>query len=155
MSTTVDIAAPVEVVWDIITDLDGSQDVISGILGIERLGGPDGYAVGTRWRETRKMFGKEATEDMEVATVEPMSATTITASSHGSDYLSGFTLESSAAGTTLTMDFTGMMNAEASGSSKLMARLMGPLGASATRKAMQTDLEEIKAEAERRALATS
>lgn len=151
VEVSVDIAAPVDVVWGIITDLDGAPEVMSGILAIERLGGPDGYAVGTRWRETRKMFGKEATEEMEVATVDAPRSTTVVAHSHGADYESGFNVEQTPSGSRLTMDFTGSPSADASGFSRLMAKMTASLGASATRKAMQTDLDEIKAAAESRA----
>ncbi|WP_084124900.1 SRPBCC family protein [Demequina sp. NBRC 110054] len=151
VDVSVDIKAPVATVWEILTDLDGAPDVMTGILAIERLGGPDGYEVGTRWRETRKMFGKEATEDMEVASVVAPRETTVVAHSHGADYVSGFTVEELPGGTRLTMRFTGSPSDDASGFSRFMAKVTAPLGASATRKAMQTDLDEIKAVAEARA----
>ncbi len=153
VDVSVDIEASVETVWSIITDLDGASGVMSGILKVERLGGPPGYEVGTRWRETRKMFGKVATEDMEVASVEALRSTTVVAHSHGADYVSGFTVEPLPSGTRLTMRFTGSPSADASGFSRVMAKMTAPLGASATRKAMQTDLNEIKAAAEARAVA--
>ncbi|WP_084074313.1 SRPBCC family protein [Demequina sp. NBRC 110052] len=151
VDVSVDIKATAETVWAIITDLDGASEVMSGILQVERLGGPDGYEVGTRWRETRKMFGKEATEDMEVASVDGPRSTTIVAHSHGADYVSGFAVEPIASGTRLTMRFTGSPSADASGFSRVMAKMTASLGASATRKAMKNDLDEIRAAAESRA----
>ncbi|MDV8008132.1 hypothetical protein [Rhodococcus sp. IEGM 1318] len=62
------------------------------MIRIERLAG-EGYAVGTKWRETRKMMGKEATEDMWVTEVEAPSRTVVKANSHGMNYTSGFTLK--------------------------------------------------------------
>ena len=52
------IAAPPERVWEIITDLDFAAEVMSAIVKVERLEG-EGYEVGVRWRETRRMFGRE------------------------------------------------------------------------------------------------
>ena len=40
VDVSVDIKASAETVWAIITDLDGASEVISGILKVERLGGP-------------------------------------------------------------------------------------------------------------------
>jgi len=46
-------------------DLDAAREWMQGFVGIERLDdGP--IQVGSQWLETRKMFGKEATEHFEV-----------------------------------------------------------------------------------------
>ncbi|RXI96427.1 polyketide cyclase / dehydrase and lipid transport [Anaerobacillus alkaliphilus] len=46
-------------------DLDAAKTWMQGLVGIERLDeGP--MKVGSEWKETRKMFGKEATEHFEV-----------------------------------------------------------------------------------------
>ena len=52
-------------------DLDAAEYWMQGLVGIERLdAGP--LHVGSQWKETRKMFGKEATEHFEVVElVEP------------------------------------------------------------------------------------
>ncbi len=63
ISVTRHVNAPADTVWQVLTDLDNAADTLSGVIRIERLAG-EGYAVGTKWRETRKMMGKEATEDM-------------------------------------------------------------------------------------------
>lgn len=47
-------------------DLDSAKHWMKGLVGIERLDdGP--LQVGSQWKETRKMFGKEASEYFEVA----------------------------------------------------------------------------------------
>ncbi|MDI9916454.1 SRPBCC family protein [Rhodococcus sp. IEGM 1379] len=51
------VNAPIGAVWKVVTDLDGAVDTLAGVTHIERLAG-EGYAVGTRWRETRKMMAK-------------------------------------------------------------------------------------------------
>ncbi|MGW5075187.1 SRPBCC family protein [Rhodococcus sp. NPDC004095] len=57
------VAATPERVWAVLTDLDAAEATLSGVTRVERVEGA-GYDVGTRWRETRRMFGKEATEEM-------------------------------------------------------------------------------------------
>jgi len=47
------------------TDLEGSAERLSGVNEAEILERPE-FGLGTRWRETRTMFGKEATEEMVV-----------------------------------------------------------------------------------------
>lgn len=50
------IDASPDAVWRVLTDLEGSEAVLSGVARIERLAG-FGYAIGTRWRETRTVMG--------------------------------------------------------------------------------------------------
>ena len=50
-------------VWALVTDVDSFTDMIRGITDVERLDDLPQFGVGTRWRETRKMFGSEATDD--------------------------------------------------------------------------------------------
>ena len=50
-------------------DLDSAKHWMRGLVGIERL--DEGLLqVGSQWKETRKMFGKEATEHFEVVGLE-------------------------------------------------------------------------------------
>ncbi|UOE57377.1 SRPBCC family protein [Bacillus sp. CMF12] len=50
-------------------DLDSAKDWMHGLVGIEREdSGP--LKVGSQWKETRKMFGKEAAEHFEVVELE-------------------------------------------------------------------------------------
>lgn len=66
------LPAPPERVFEGLTNLDNAAAWMPDLVRIERLGGT-GAGVGSRWRETRKMFGKEATEEFEVTTFEPPS----------------------------------------------------------------------------------
>ncbi len=52
------------------TDLAGAPRVVRGIDAVEVLT-PGEFGVGTRWRETRTMLGRSATEEMTVTAMEP------------------------------------------------------------------------------------
>jgi carbon monoxide dehydrogenase subunit G len=63
------IHAPPEKVFAAITDLHAGGRWLPGCTKLEVLtSGP--YDKGTRWRETRRMFGREATEEFEVKHVQ-------------------------------------------------------------------------------------
>jgi len=138
LSRTID--APIEKVWSAITDLEKSAEDISGILKIERLDAGSGFDVGTRWRETRKFFGKEATEEMEVTAIEPLRSYTTRADSHKVHYISQLSVEEASGQTLLSMTF----DAEPQGAGAIfMAATVGRLFKGATRKALQKDLDDI------------
>ena len=100
------IAAPPERVFAVASDFANSPRRIRGILRSEVLtAGP--LAVGTRFRETRKMFGKEASEEMTVAELEPPRRYVLVAESHGSRYRSELRFEPQGAGTEVVMTFRG------------------------------------------------
>ena len=85
MKVGIDVEASAERVFPMLCDLEGAPERIDGISKVEVLTeGP--FRVGTRWRETRIMFGKEATEVMEVVSIEPGTSYTVTADSHGTHY---------------------------------------------------------------------
>lgn len=54
-----------EIVYKGLLDLDQARQWMQGFVGIERLN-EGTMREGSQWRETRKMFGKEATEHFEV-----------------------------------------------------------------------------------------
>ncbi len=64
------VAAPPEKVFAMMSDFANAPQRISGISKVEML--TDGaVGVGTKFKETRVMLGKEATETMEVTTFDP------------------------------------------------------------------------------------
>lgn len=146
-----DIAAPPASVWEVITNVDRYADVLSGVQRVERLDDGTGFGVGTRWRETRTMFGREATEEMEVAAVDPGTGYTVVADSRGTVYTSGFHLEDAGEGRSrLTMTF----GAAPSGLvAKVLSATVGRLFVRTTRKLLQQDLDEVGAAAEARSSA--
>ena len=126
LSCSVEIDAPVELVFDRCTDLHSWADTITAIQKIEVLTeGPVG--VGTRFRETRKMFGREATEEMEYLEFERPSGYLLGAESNGCRYRTRFRLEAvgdAQSRTKLTFEFQAEpLNLFA----KIMAFLMKPM----------------------------
>ncbi len=101
------VDAPVEKVFAQATDFANAADFIQGIHQIEMLSdGPVGP--GTRFKETRTMFGREATEEMEVGLWEPPHRYLLEAGSHGCQYESLFEFESVGSATEVTMKFTAL-----------------------------------------------
>lgn len=141
------IAAGQGPVWEALTDLRGMERVLSGVTKVEVL--TDGaFGVGTRWRETRRMFGKEATEEMWVTASDPPERYVVEAESHGTHYISEWVLRADGpSATTVRMTFTAVASGGVAG---LLARILGGLGARAVSKAIAKDLEEVASAVERR-----
>ncbi|MFY0521668.1 hypothetical protein ACN28I_00080 [Archangium gephyra] len=55
------MAASPERVFSALKDLDAASKWMPNLVGIEKLS-PGKFGVGTKWRETRRMFGREASE---------------------------------------------------------------------------------------------
>lgn len=143
-----DVAAPPETVWDVLTDLDRAPEVLSGIVRVERVAG-ERYAVGTTWNETRKMFGREGTEQMRVTVVQPPRRTVVEAESGGVSYVTELEVEPAAGGSRLSMTFCATAP-QAGLLTRAAMTLMGGLATRATRRVCRQDLEDIAAEAESR-----
>lgn len=137
------IIAPQERVFGLFADLDGFAGRVEGITKLERLtDGPVG--VGTRWRETRLMFGKEATEEMEFTVFEPPRRYVVEAESHGTHYRSEYRFEPAGGATDVHMTFEGRPLT-------LGAKLLAPLGllmAGTMKKCFAQDIADLKAAAE-------
>jgi carbon monoxide dehydrogenase subunit G len=137
------INAPVETVFRICSDFQNTPNTISAIKKIEMLTeGPT--RVGTRFKETRIMFGKEATEEMEVAEFQPNRSFTLVADSCGCRYEMSHQFHREGNGTRLELD----MNAKAT---SFLAKLMSPLSVlmmGTMKKAIDSDLDEVKRAAE-------
>lgn len=142
---TRDIAATPERVWAVLTDLESAATTLSQVTHIEVLT-PGPYGVGTRWRETRRMLGREETQEMWVAASDAPREQVILASAGGVDYTTTFTLEPIAAGTRLTMRFAGESKAQGR-LARVAWAVLGPLGMRITRTAMTGDLDDIAAAA--------
>jgi hypothetical protein len=89
---TRDIAAPAEAVFDRAADFEDSARTVEAIKRVEMLTEGD-VGVGTRFRETREMFGREATEELEVVEFERPRRYVLGAENHGARYLSEMVFE--------------------------------------------------------------
>lgn len=132
--------APADKVFAIFTDLPSASENITAITAMEMLTeGPVGK--GTRWRETRVMFGKEHTEEMWIDDFRPGQGYTVHANSCGCLYETDFSFTPAGAGATeVTMRFNAKPLT-------LMARLMIPLGwlfAGTMKKCMRQDFDDIR-----------
>lgn len=145
VATSVLIHAPRAVVWKRITDIENAAQTISGIEKVEILERPASGLVGLRWKETRTMFGKTATEIMWITdAVEPEFYKT-RAESHGAIYVASLELTEKAGGTELTMRFSGQA---VTTPARLMEILIGWMFKGAMHKACGKDLSDIKAAVE-------
>lgn len=141
VSVAVTIEGTKEAIYQAITDIEHSVDRIDGILKIEVLEKPESGFVGFKWRETRIMFGKEATEVMWVTDVEENKGYRTRAESHGAVYISSFDIEEQGDTCILTMGFESQ-------AVRLMGKLMdgifGKMMAKSTERELMKDLEDIK-----------
>lgn len=93
VSDTIQISAPLNKVFNAFTDLKFAEKHISGIRKIEVLSGEEKLQEGTQWRETRLMFGKEATEDMTVTELVQNERYAVEAESNGVHYKTEYIFE--------------------------------------------------------------
>ncbi|MFG0284282.1 MAG: SRPBCC family protein [Phycisphaerales bacterium JB039] len=144
------IRAPQQAVFDAICDLEGAPERISAIRKVEVLtDGPVGK--GTRWRETRQMFGKECTEEMEITEFDPPHGYAMGADNCGCHYDSRFSVRPDGDKTIVEMTFRAIPTS-------LKGRLMMPMGLlmlPMMKKCVRQDLEDLKAHVEGAATAAA
>lgn len=144
------VAAPPATVWRLVTHVEGAADLLEAVTRVEVLARPASGLVGLEWRETRTLFGREATETLRVAEVREGEYYAALAESSGMRYLSEVFVRPGpdADHTHLTMRFAGRpTNLFA----RLVSPLVGPLMAGPMRRALRADLEDVKRAAERAA----
>ncbi|MBM4108632.1 MAG: SRPBCC family protein [Phycisphaerae bacterium] len=134
---------PPERAFSVLTDLAHAAGRVKGITKLEVLT-PGMVGKGTRFRETRVMFGKEATEEMEITAFDPPRSYTVEAWSHGCHYVSVLAVRPDEAGSVVEMTFSAT---PLSFMAKVLSPLMG-LMARSCRKMMRQDLADLKAAAE-------
>jgi len=140
------IQAPRSTVWQLITDIEGSDQRISGIKKVEILEKPKDGLIGLKWEETRIMFGKTATEVMWITDVVDGFSYKTQAEGPGVIYISSLSLVEEGAQTRLIMGFKSEIS---SLGTKIISSIMGLLFNKATRDAVKKDLIDIKTAAER------
>lgn len=138
-----------ETLWKAMTDKENIPKVIPGIEKVEVLEKPKTGVVGLKWTETRTMFGKTASEKMWVTEASDLDYYKTRAENHGAIYLSSIHMRPAAGGTELTMRFEGK---PVTLGAKLFWLLLGWAFVGPTRKAMQKDLDSVKASLEGKAV---
>lgn len=139
------IPAPAAVVWSVITDVGDCPNYLGAVTAVEILAGPNPIELGTKWRETRSMFGRSTTEEMVVTGLIPGEQYTVTSQAHNAVYTSTLTVTPIDAGScSLALSFAS----NATGNlARLGAATVGRLFAPATRRALVADLVDIEAAA--------
>lgn len=140
------IAAPVERVWEALSDIEGSPERIAGIERVEVLSeGP--FGAGTRWRETRRIFGKEVTDEMYVSAAEAPARYVVESDARGVHHTSVFTLTPEPDGAT-TVRLVIDSETEKRSLDGAMGKFLGGIGSKAVAKAVTKDLEDVAAAVE-------
>lgn len=137
---TAHIDAPPQRVFDVASNIPNAANTIRGITNVEMVtDGPVG--VGTTWKETRVMFGKEHTEILELTGFDPPRSYAASCGSCGILWHRVFHFTPESGGTRVDIDMEGKpLN--------LMARVIGTIMTPMMRKAMKTcvegDLQDLK-----------
>lgn len=145
LNVSIDINATKAGVWTAITDITHCQQMISGIKDLTIISQPSDTLVGLKWRETREMFGKDATETMWITEYKAEEYYCTRAENCGAIYLTKMSLTSNSdnqeTSTVLTMSFS-------SSADKLWVRALSAIMGIFIKKSMvkmiRKDLEDIK-----------
>jgi carbon monoxide dehydrogenase subunit G len=145
VNVAVRVHAPKDRVWRVVTDIENSARTISAIDTIEVLERPNAGLVGLKWRETRTLYGKAATEVMWITDVEEGASYVTEARSHGSIYRTRIGLSEDGGAARLGMEFRAEPQ---SFGARVASIVLGPVMKRAVRKALLQDLQDVKREAE-------
>ena len=153
ISVDIEIEKPLEVVWKAICNIKRADKMISAISRIKILEEPDeeGSLVGLKWRETRKVFGKESDETMWIIDYQPLSSYTTRAENHGAVYTSTLSVQEMGENTLLTMAFSSRTDSRWT---KVVAAVMGIFVKRSMTKMLDKDLLEIKQYIEKKGVDT-
>ncbi|MEQ8769983.1 MAG: SRPBCC family protein [Phycisphaerales bacterium] len=134
LSYTYTFGAPADRVFDALLDIEAWPEMMTGIAMTERL--TDGPTrVGTRFRETRVMMGREATEEMEFTAMEPGRSYTLGGTSCGCEMRFEHTLTPEGGGSRLDIEMT-------SKPVTLFAKVVGPIAGAMMKGAMRKCLDK-------------
>ena len=139
------VAASPDRVWTVATDIHGSAAVLSGVQRVEMVRN-GAFQVGTCWRETRRILGREQTEEMTVTDVSPGRSYRVESDSRGTHYVTDVRVTPAGAGTDLALTFSAEPQGRAQ---RALGRLLGGLAMKTVRAQMQRDLDDLARAAER------
>jgi carbon monoxide dehydrogenase subunit G len=131
------IDAPVSKVFETVAQIENFSKALPHITKVEFL--TDSHVgVGTRFRETRLMDGREGTTELEVTEYVEDEHVRIISDTHGTVWDTLFTVRAAEGQTELEM----VMDARAY---KLLPKLVNPLIKNAIKNAIEKDLDAVKA----------
>lgn len=130
------INAPVGFVFRTISDIQKFSEAVPDIINIEMLSN-NTSGVGTRFRETRLMNGKEVSTELEVTEYEENKLIRLFADSHGTVWDSLFRVKERGGKTELVL----VMEANAY---KLMPKLINLLMKKIMKRAIEKDMDAVK-----------
>lgn len=140
LECSINIKAPVEKVFHVFSDIPSIEKNLRGVTNIKLLTEGD-VGVGTRWKETRIIFGQEATEEMWITSFNPAHDYTVEAESHNTHYTTTYTFEQNENQETVTtMTF---ISSPLSFTAKTLS-IMGFLFKGSLKKALIQDMEDLK-----------
>jgi uncharacterized protein YndB with AHSA1/START domain len=138
------VAAPVERVFEVFTDLEHGAQRVSNIQEIEVLT-TGGFHLGTRWRETREVLTQIDSAEMEVTAFERNRTYTITHHKAGTRIDAAFTFEPCGDGTKVQVEFV----LDSHGLPPLLLAPLGWVTAGKVRDVITRDLADLKASLEK------
>lgn len=134
------VAAPVERVWEVFTDLGRAAERMSGVESIQVVT-PGPFKVGTTWRETRRLHGKSSTEQLTVTECDPPTRYVAEAESKGTHYRSEFTFTPDGPGRTEVRAVFGAQSRNPVG--KVVGVVLGGLVSRTLAGTMDRDLADL------------
>jgi carbon monoxide dehydrogenase subunit G len=137
------IEAPVDFVFRTVAEIERFSEAVPHILRVEFLSEVKS-GVGARFRETRMMMGREASTELEVTEYVENERVRIVSEAGGALWDTVFTVAPDGQGTELKM----VMDAQPR---TMSARMTMPLIMGAVRKAVEQDMDAVKAYCERSA----
>jgi uncharacterized protein YndB with AHSA1/START domain len=141
------IAAPIERIWHVLTDLAERATWLSTVYDV-RVRTPGRFGVGTMWDETRALpDGALVTETFHVDQCAPPTRLVISSRGDGADYRMTFTLTPVDSGrhagsTEVTVAHDGVPS---STTSRVLAIVLGELAARTVESALRQDLADLAA----------
>lgn len=147
-ATSRPIAAPAEVVWELITNIAEAPAFLAAVTAIETFDDGRPFGVGTRWRETRLVFGRPSTQTMEVIACDPPRTYTVFSTERGTEFVTTLVVTPRSEGCDVRM--TSEVSAHGL-IARVLALVMAPVLGRTMARALQQDLDDIAAAAERTA----
>ncbi len=146
ITVTRTIRATAAQVFDLVAHVDNFAQAITAIDNVEYLSDIR-KGVGTRFRETRVVFGRYASTELEITEYQPNHRVRLVADSHGAVWDTTFTVEDRGETVSLVMQ----MHARPY---KLLAKVMVRLNQKLVQKAVEADMEAVKAYCEQASFAS-